>query len=168
MKTRKGKNNSNYRHGSCIGGIEPIYAVWQSMKTRCLCKTNKRYKDYGQRGIKICEQWLDFQTFRKWAIENGYKKRKTLDRIDNDKGYCPENCRWTGYKEQANNKRNNHLIEYNGEKHTISEWSKILELKIGTLNSRINKLGWPIEIALSKEKNTKLRERKIKMKAELI
>lgn len=160
MKNQEGKNNSNYRHGSCIGGIEPIYAVWQSMKTRCLCETNKRYKDYGKRGITICDDWLEFQKFREWSIKNGYVKRKTLERIDNDKGYCPENCRWTGYKEQANNKRSNRFIEFNGERKTITQWAEKLGISIGTLDSRINKLHWPINLALSKEKNTKLRERK--------
>lgn len=160
MKVQKGNKNSNYRHGSCVGGIQPIYAIWQAMKTRCLCKTNIRYKDYGQRGIKICDDWLDFNKFREWSLKNGYCKGKTLDRINNDKGYCPENCRFANYTEQANNKRNNHFIEYNGEKNTIAQWSKKLGLSIGTLESRINKLHWPIELALSKEKNTKLRERK--------
>ena len=160
MKRRDGNNNSNFRHGSCIGGIEPIYAIWQSMKTRCLCKSNKRYKDYGGRGIIICQEWLIFQEFRKWSMENGYKKGLSLDRIDNNGNYCPENCRWTDYMTQANNKRTNKIIEYKGIKLTEAQWAEKLGIKLGTLSSRINKLHWPLDMALSTEKNTKLKQRK--------
>jgi len=160
MKRRDGINNSNFRHGSCIGGIEPIYAIWQSMKTRCFCKSNKRYHDYGGRGISICQEWLIFPEFRKWSLENGYKKGLSLDRIDNNGNYCPENCRWADSITQANNKRTNTIIEYKGIKLTEAQWAEKLGINIGTLSSRIHKLHWPIELALSTEKNTKLKQRK--------
>ena len=82
-----------------------IYRIWTDMKSRCLSKTNKWYPLYGGRGITVCEEWKDFPTFYKWAIENGYSDDLTIDRIDNDKGYFPGNCRWATQHEQSMNKR---------------------------------------------------------------
>lgn len=84
-----------------------LYGVWRSMKERCTLKTHVAYKDYGGRGITVCEEWKnDFKKFYDWSIQNGYKEGLTIDRIDNDKGYYPENCRWVTMKVQNTNKRN--------------------------------------------------------------
>lgn len=84
-----------------------LYGVWRSMKERCTLKTHAVYKDYGGRGIGICEEWKnDFKKFYDWAIQNGYNEGLTIDRIDNNKGYYPENCRWVTMKIQNTNKRN--------------------------------------------------------------
>ena len=88
-----------------------LFPVWQSMKDRCHCPSNHAYKYYGGRGIAVCDEWrYDFQKFYEWSIANGYdenapKGQCTIDRIDNDKGYSPDNCRWVDMKVQNNNKR---------------------------------------------------------------
>ena len=127
-----------------------LYAVHQSIKARCYNKNNKQYKDYGGRGIVVCDEWLGehgAENFIKWSLSNGYANNLTIDRIDNDKGYSPNNCRWTTPKEQGNNTRRNHYITYNGETHTLSQWAEILNLNRATLNSRINLYHWDIEKA---------------------
>lgn len=88
--------------------------------------------------------------FYNWSLSNGYDENLTLDRIDNNGPYAPWNCRWATWIEQANNKRNNRILEYNGEKHTIPEWSRITGVNIGAIKNRL-KLGWDIEDALTKE-----------------
>ena len=88
-----------------------LYDVWHGMKQRCGNPLNKNYAGYGRRGIKVCDEWLNsFQAFYDWATANGYREGLSLDRIDNDKGYSPDNCRWTTMKEQANNRRKKRKI----------------------------------------------------------
>lgn len=98
---------------------EPLYDIWSSMKRRC---SNKRYKNYFGRGIKVCEEWIkSFMSFYKWSLENGYKKGLSIDRIDNNGNYEPCNCRWATNKQQQRNKRNNHIIEVYGISGPVSE-----------------------------------------------
>lgn len=124
-----------------------LYAVWQTMKARCLRKTNEKYKDYGGRGITICDEWKnDFVAFNNWALANGYKEGLSIDRIDNNGNYEPCNCRWITNAEQARNKRNNVFIEFNNETHCIVEWAEILNVNYKALHRRL-KAGWSIEKA---------------------
>lgn len=125
------------------------YHIWTNMKMRCYNKRDPRYPDYGGRGIKVCDEWLNsFESFYSWAIGNGYSDNLTLDRIDVNGNYEPSNCKWSTKKEQNNNKRNNHLITYNGETNTISEWAKAKGIKPHTLYMRIVVYGWSVERAL--------------------
>lgn len=118
-----------------------IYDCYVNIKQRCYNKKCKSYKDYGARGIKMCQEWKDkekgFINFYKWAIENGYKENLTIDRINNNGNYEPSNCRWVLMKEQMNNTRRSHYIIYNGEIKTIAEWSRILNINYSTLYNNI-------------------------------
>lgn len=128
-----------------------LYRIWNHMNLRCGRKTDDNYKHYGQRGIDVCIEWKDdFLSFYKWAMDNGYSDSLSIDRINNDKGYSPDNCRWVDQKVQANNTRWNHHIEYNGEDHTLSEWGEILGIKPNTLLYRIRR-GWDLERAFTTE-----------------
>lgn len=124
-----------------------LLGVWRTMKQRCFNPNNPKYKSYGGRGIKVCNEWSTFKSFEIWAKENGYQEGLSIDRIDNNKGYTPENCRWVNRITQQNNMRSNHFLEYSNERHTISEWSRLLKINRATLNNRIKK-GWDIEQAL--------------------
>lgn len=122
---------------------------------RCTDENDDAYKNYGGRGITICDEWRnDFQAFCKWARENGFDPNAkpmdcTIDRIDNDKGYSPENCRWVDFRTQARNRSDNRVLEFNGEKHIMTDWAKMFGLKKTTLRKRLNS-GWSIEDALTK------------------
>lgn len=138
-----------------------LYRIWLAMKNRCNNPNEPRYKDYGARGITVCEEWQkSFESFYNWAINNGYEDNLTIDRIDNDKGYCSENCRWATIMEQASNTRHCHYIEYNGEKHSISEWSRILDISRHNLNNRINRYGYSVERAFTEKVGTNQGRRK--------
>lgn len=137
----------NAEYIPCYNGyVKPVlYTVWVSMKDRCYNPQNKFYKIYGGKGIRVCEEWFeDFQAFNDWAVTSGYKRGLSIDRIDNSGDYCPENCRWATPIEQANNKSNSHKITYNGETHTIAEWSRISGLNYSLIKSRIHR-GWSVD-----------------------
>ena len=126
----------------------PLYVVWVDMRRRCDNKTNSRYKDYGGRGITICEEWYDFKKFYDWAIA-GYKKGLSLDRINNDGNYEPSNCRWATRTEQANNKRNNRTICIDGVNKHLLEWCHEYNIEPSTALTRI-KRGWSEKDAITK------------------
>lgn len=119
-----------------------LYHTWNGIKQRCINPNSHSYSNYGGRGIKVCEEWLVFDNFRKWAEENGYDPNApaqecTLDRIDSNGNYCPENCRFASRKEQDNNKRNCIWVANNGgETHNLTQWAEILGIKRSTLYNR--------------------------------
>ena len=115
---------------------KPWYNSWRSMVNRCNNKNSATYQYYGGRGITICAEWNDPFVFGEWAVSNGYKKGLTLDRINTDGNYEPSNCRWATMFEQDKNRRNSIIIEWNGERHNITEWAKITGLNRSTLNNR--------------------------------
>lgn len=107
------------------------------MKARCENPKNPKYRIYGKRGIKVCEEWHDFETFYDWAVENGYERGLTIDRINVNGDYEPDNCRWATIREQNNNKRNTIFILAYGQMRTISEWSDITGIEYITIYNRI-------------------------------
>lgn len=143
---RMKEKNPGYKHGK---NNSRLHIIWDAMKKRCYLNSHIHYLNYGGRGIEVCEEWKNnFMSFYNWAIDNGYKDDLTIDRIDSDKNYCPENCRWITYKQQANNKRNNHFVEYKGKKYTISQLAEEKNIKYDILLYRINK-GWDLEDAIN-------------------
>lgn len=111
---------------------------WHSMLRRC--REDYHQADvYYYRGIKVYDEWQNFRTFALWALANGYQNDLTLDRVDNFKGYSPDNCRWTTWKAQENNKRNNVNITYMGKTQTLKQWSEELNLTYGMLKQRYRK-----------------------------
>lgn len=126
-----------------------LYDIWIGIKTRCNNKNSKSYKNYGGRGIKVCDEWLkDFLNFYDWAINNGYQEDLTIDRIDINGNYEPSNCRWADKITQANNTSRNKFINYNGENHTIAEWARKLNKNYKNLHKKIKK-GLPFEKAIN-------------------
>ena len=113
------------------------------MKTRCYNQRHVGYQWYGGRGISVCPKWrANFESFKKWALENGYNDTLSIDRIDNDGDYSPENCRWVSKSAQNSNKRNNIILEINGESLHVSAWSRKSGVKCSTIRERL-KRGWP-------------------------
>ena len=113
-------------------------------------KNSSHYNLYGGRNITICKEWDDYLKFRNWALNNGYKEDLSLDRIDVNGNYGPDNCRWVTIKQQQNNKSTNHYLTYNNETHTMMEWSEIRKINYYTLRSRIRN-GWNVGRALNYE-----------------
>lgn len=125
-----------------------LYHTWINMKTRCHTPTAWEYKNYGARGIIICEEWRhDFKAFYDWAMGNGYTDDLTIDRIDNDGNYCPENCRWVDRVTQNRNQRNSRWFTYKGETKHLFDWADEFGINRNTLVGRLHR-GWSIEKAL--------------------
>lgn len=126
-----------------------LYKTWATMKQRCHNPNDHAYERYGGRGITVCEEWFnDYHQFSKWAKESGYSDDLTLDRIDNNKGYFPGNCRWATYQDQARNRRNTRLATLNGETHDLSTWADITGIERNAIYQRIYR-GWSDEAALT-------------------
>ncbi len=126
-----------------------LFHIFATMKQRCYNNNNTDYKNYGGRGIKICDDWLDnFASFYNWSMSNGYKENLTIDRIDNNKGYSPDNCRWVGVETQARNKRNNIQITYLGKTQPLKIWCQELNLPYRTIFNRYKYLHWQDPVTL--------------------
>lgn len=124
-----------------------LYHIWCTMKARCCRESSHKYDNYGKRGIQICDDWKnDFTKFYQWAIENGYSDELSIDRIDNDGDYCPENCRWATRIQQANNTRTNRFVNIDGKSGTIAEMARLYEISPKLIYKRL-RLGWTVEKA---------------------
>ncbi|MBW4525041.1 MAG: hypothetical protein KME18_07570 [Phormidium tanganyikae FI6-MK23] len=125
----------------------PLYRVWSQMKGRCTNPKHPKYASYGGRGITVCDRWLDFNNFQQDMGERP-SPQHSLDRKDNDKGYCPENCRWATSAEQANNKRTNRFLTYQNKTLTLKQWSDHSGLSKAKIRQRLER-GWDIERTLT-------------------
>ena len=141
-----GKSNWNYKHGE---SKTRLFKIWTSMHERCERTKHKYFKDYGGRGIKVCDEWFDYISFAEWARANGYADDLSIDRIDTNGNYEPSNCRWATEKEQHNNKRSNHIVEYKGERYTLTQLSEKVGIGKTTLRERL-KMGWSVKDAVEK------------------
>ena len=153
---KNGSNNPNYKDGR--KGTR-LYEIYNNMKTRCLNPNCPSYYNYGGRGIKICKEWLlDFGAFRSWALANGYRENLTIDRIDVNGNYEPNNCRWATAKVQANNTRSNHLETIDGVTKDLTEWAEFYGINIKTVRDRLLR-GWDLKRALTTPADQKYRKR---------
>lgn len=136
MKKEQDRINLEANHSHKMSKTRP-YNIWQDMKGRCYNSHNPRYDRYGGRGITVCDEWKeDFNAFYEWAVQNGYSDDLTIDRIDNDKGYSPDNCRWATQEEQARNRKSNIKITIGNATKTLKEWCEIFELDYRKINMR--------------------------------
>lgn len=145
---RKDVLKARATHGATVGGYTPEYSTWNGMITRCINPKAISYKYYGARGITVCERWRRFENF---FADMGKRpsSEHSLERIDNNKGYSPENCKWATEAEQHRNFRTNRMLTFNGKSMCLVDWAKHLGMPKGRLNDRINKLGWSIEQAFT-------------------
>lgn len=141
--------------------------VYHGMKNRCYNPHVRSYKDYGGRGITICDEWNNpekicthygiyskgWQAFEKWALSHGYKEGLSIDRIDNNRGYSPENCRWVDKKTQSNNRNFCRFITYKGKTQTLKQWCEELNINYKQTHARIVRGGWAIEQAFETKQN---------------
>ena len=139
MEMEKRERNVNGTFKSSHGKRNTkLYRVWCGMKRRCYQPQDKRYNRYGGRGITVCQAWReDFQLFYEWAINNGYCEGLTIDRINNDAEYSPENCRWVTRAEQNRNYSRNHYITYRGETKCLSDWAEEFGISRATVLNRL-------------------------------
>lgn len=136
-----------------------LYGKYAGILRRCYNKNEKSYKNYGGRGISVCKEWRDsFISFYDWAIKNGYKDGLTIDRIDNNGNYCPDNCRWVDNETQANNRRSNNLYTLNGVTKNLSQWCKDYDMSYSTVRKRIE-IGWSFEDAITFKDDARIKKR---------
>lgn len=141
----------NLKHGQKTRNkkADRLYSIWADMRRRCSNVNRKDAQNYALKNIKVCEEWNNYELFMNWALQNGYNDELTLERIDNSKGYNPDNCKWIPKSEQSKNRTSNHYITYNGKTQTLTDWSKEIGIPRTTLDSRL-KRHWSIEDALTK------------------
>ncbi len=142
----KGFEAAAYKHGH--GYTSPTYRSWKNMKNRCTRKSDKQWKDYGGKGIKVCEKWMKFSGFLE---DMGLRPDNcTLDRIDNNGNYFLENCRWAGIKDQRRNRSDNRIVEYGGKRMPLVSACELANLPYATVRTRLDRYGWSESEALSK------------------
>lgn len=137
---REKTKQANSKHNDCR---KRLHSEWLNMKSRCNNPHNKHYNLYGGRGIKVCEEWnKSYLEFKNWALSSGYKDNLTIDRIDNDGDYSPENCRWATWKQQANNTSRTKKYSFGGYVLSMKEWAELFGINYGTFRDRIQKRNW--------------------------
>jgi len=155
--SEKGKQGFQVKHGLCS---HPLYGCWKRIKTRCYNPNCADFQDYGGRGITVCEEWKDdFSAFMEWALSHGWEEGLSIERIDFNEGYTPNNCKWIPLSEQPKNRRTVRQITYNGETHSISEWAKIIGVSRRTLTARLDSENFTLEEAFETPVNKNLARR---------
>lgn len=145
-------SNLNRSHGACSNkktrGVFSEYIIWCGMKSRCFNAKNKRFTDYGGRGIRVCNRWI--HSFPNFLADMGKKptKKHTLERKNNNGNYTPRNCRWATIREQQHNRRDNRILTHNGKSLCMEVWAGMLGCKGGTIFQRL-KRGWTVSDAVS-------------------
>lgn len=149
-------NKSSIRHNM---SKTRLYRTWANIKGRCYIPSCKAYKNYGLRGITMCDEWKNsFESFMEWALNNGYNDTLSIERIDVNKGYYPDNCTWIPLNEQQKNRTINLNINYNGETKILAEWCRELGKPYKQIHNRIYKLGWSFERAITEPVHTEKRK----------
>lgn len=120
------------RHGACERDAK-LYRTWKTMMHRCYNPKREKYKDYGGRGITVCNEWHDPNSFINWSYTHGYQAGLQIDRVDNDRGYSPDNCRWVTAKENSRNRRNTVRLTINGETKSVAEWTETIDISPFTI-----------------------------------
>lgn len=132
-----------------------LYRTWCHMRARCKNPNDSEYKYYGGRGIAVCEAWdKSYEEFKSWAAHNGYTETLTIDRIDVNGNYEPNNCRWIRFQEQASNTQRTIYVTCDGVTKTLADWAKYLNVKYSTLHKRIRYLGFTPEQTVSQAVRT--------------
>lgn len=142
-------SNKQIKHGDARDRkVTRLLRIYRKMRERCYKSYYPEPQYYSEKGITICDEWKDnYLAFKEWALNNGYADNLSIDRIDGNKGYSPDNCRWATPKEQSRNRKTNILINHNGEEKTLVEWCELLNLNYGTIEMRLRR-GWDKEKAL--------------------
>lgn len=146
------KKTTYIRHGD---KHSRLYGTWCNMKQRCYDENHPDFKKYGAKGVTVCDEWQEYPPFREWAMANGYdptakRGEYTIDRIDNAKGYSPDNCRWADYIVQNNNRSNTLMLTMNGETKPVCDWARQYGIKSKTIKARIYNYHWSVEDAITK------------------
>lgn len=153
---RRGELNPNYKDGR---KNTRLYSIYANILSRCFNPNVDCYHLYGGRGITVCAEWKnDFKAFYDWSMSNGYADNLSIDRVDNNEGYSPDNCRWVTMRMQSNNRRNNVHVTMNNECKTLSEWCELYGINYKTVRDRL-KRGWSYEDALTKSVQIKFRRK---------
>lgn len=135
--------------------------IWYDIQNRCYNEKCQAYKNYGARGIKVCDEWRNsYSSFENWAYSNGYDNNLTIDRINVNLGYSPNNCRWVTKSQQCNNRANNIFIEYNGERHSIAEWARIMGMSTPAFWARVKSKFAEQSRIFNEKDNRKLKRNK--------
>lgn len=120
-----------------------LYSIYKHMVDRCYNKKNKKYYMYGGKGIEICDEWKNsFKSFKEWSLCHEYNNELTIDRIDGDKGYSPNNCRWVSYKEQNRNLKTNVYLEYGGKTMCLTDWLNLYKIRTGSFHGLMKRRGF--------------------------
>ena len=144
-----------------------LYCCWTDIKQRCYNENSPAFKQYGGRGIKMCDEWKkSFERFSDWATNNGYSEGLTIERVDVNGNYCPENCKWASPYEQSINRRSNIIISYNGESRCLSEWCKKYRTDYCLVYNRMHKNKWSFERAMFESKHSEKRNKKAKERSD--